>query len=117
MFVSDQRLLRAKYVPMLTTPQIPKTTNGPIIVFSSFVLLFVLFVFVCFPCCDYIIACNCALFNEQIKGIMFFKPQKCDTVLHKQQNRRKWFYRVGVNVLKLDEPGDTFLNLLYNYNK
>ena len=117
MFVSDQRLLRAKYVPMLTTPQIPKTTNGPIIVFSSFVLLFVLFVFVCFPCCDYIIACNCALFNEQIKGIMLVKQQKCDTVLHKQQNRRKLFYRAGVNVLKIDAPVDNFLNLLYNYNK
>ena len=84
---------------------------------SSFVLLFVLFVFVCFPCCDYIIACNCALFNEQIKGIMLVKQQKCDTVLHKQQNRRKLFYRAGVNVLKIDAPVDNFLNLLYNYNK
>ena len=53
--------------------------------FSSFCFWFVLFVLVCFPCCDYIIPCFYGLFNEQINSIMLVKQQKCDTVSHKQR--------------------------------
>ena len=105
------------YIPRQASPRhvAPATapaTNVAIIVFSSFVLLFVLFVFVCFPCCDYIIPCKCGLFNEQIRRIMLVKQQKCDTVLHKQHQAAKLAQNKNVLTHSQTPPVDIFLNLL-----
>ena len=53
---------------------------------SSFVLLFVLFVFVCFPCCVYIITRICALFNEQFKAGLLSKQHIWNETPLMQQN-------------------------------
>ena len=53
-----------------------------------FFLLICFVVCFCFPCCDYIIPCKSAFFNEQIVSAMLVKQQKCDVVLHKQHSMK-----------------------------
>ena len=82
------------YIPRQASPRhvAPATapaTNVAIIVFSSFCFWFVLFVFVCFPCCVYIITRICAVFNNQSKADMLTKQHICNETPLMQQGVAK----------------------------